>query len=498
MTVKKTTGFFFGLICFVLALGLMSCNRAGAARPSDLGDGPVEITLALNFDGIEPPPLGADAQRRVEEYTNTRLFPTWYANWGQVYPAMLASGDLPDIITTSDNALTRDSMLAGMFWDLNNFLADTNHIKNLNPVILQNASQDGMLIGTPKVRPLVRRIILYRKDWADNLGIAHPRTVPEFYEMLRAFTYDDPTGTGARTYGLATQTDGLSLTFFSFFFDGPNTWDNRNGEFVHEFTTQEFFQGMSFLRRLFAEGIMHPEWATIPRNQQNVVFQDGMILGGMLNNTNSFLQNGAPLASRMPESDVAGIIHLVSPTGQVRSIGESGNNGFLSIPSTVPEAKARRIMRFLDMLADEEMASLFVWGIEGIHHTVQNGQAVHIPGTEARFVAEVRYPWELPFGVVRYETFARPGIFNRFNIMQMEIEDEGELYSHTNPTFGLFSQTMAERGSSLDQLRSDAAVRFVNGIINEDQYWAEVTRWRNQGGDQIARELADAFARSRR
>ena len=482
------------LSIFAVSLAFSGGANAGAGGAAYTGSGPVEITMALSFNGAEPPPLGSPAQRIIEEYTNTRLLPTFYANMGSIYPALLASGDMPDIVTASNNALTRDVMREGVFWDLNRFLPETNNLKNTNPLILLNATVEGMLIGVPQRVPVVRRIILYRKDWANNLGLSEPRTIPEFYEFVRAMTFDDPTGTGARTFGLAVPAlIEAGLDYFSIFHGAPNGWDIRNGAFISQYETPEYLEAMRFLRRLYAEGILYPEWATVSRNQQNIIFQEGMVLGSMLNNTNSYLQNGAPLEARIPGAEVAGFTHLVDPRGNVRTKGEPGLAGFLSIPSTVSEAKAGRIIRFMDQLADEPMASLMIWGIEGVHHTMQNGLAVPIPGTDARLSADIRYPWELTVGVVRFENFAKPGVYNKFLTMQFETENQGERYAVTNPSYPLFSPTLAERGASLDQIVLDATVRFINGLITEAQFQAEVTRWKNQGGDQVAREYAEAY-----
>ena len=45
--------------------------------------------------------------------------------------------------------------------------------------------------------------LLVRKDWLDKLGLAAPTTLDELYDVLYAFTYNDPDGNGKNdTYGL--------------------------------------------------------------------------------------------------------------------------------------------------------------------------------------------------------------------------------------------------------------------------------------------------------
>ncbi|MDR1587198.1 MAG: extracellular solute-binding protein [Treponema sp.] len=498
---KKTTGFaprvIYAVLAAVLALGLFaSCGGGGAKTEETAGtaEPPVEISLAFVFDGVEVPQPGGEIQKLIEAYTNTKLTLNYYSKYGDVYPTLLASGDLPDVTTALDIPLTKDSMKTGVFWDLKPFMADTNNLKNYHPTIVENSSVDGKMIGVPKVRPLVRRTIIYRKDWAGKLGLKEPTNIEELYEFLKAFAYNDPDGNGVKdTYGLSTQTD-LGIRFFTFLHGAPNVWEPRNGEFVYHFTTPEYLDGLKFLKRLYDEKILHPEWATIPRNQFNIIFREGKVLGAFHDSTNAFQQLGSPLEEKIPGASVESFTHMKNPKGEIRTMGESGHLGWLAIPKTVPEEKAKKIVKFLDMLADEPMATLMVWGIEGVHYKVEDGKAVMIPEMESKYVDAVRWPFKLPFSTVNYEDYARPGVYSKYVQMQLDVDEEELKYMVPNPVFPLFSQTYAERSQSLDQIVNDASVQFINGMINETQFKAEVAKWKALGGDQVAKEFAEAYA----
>jgi putative aldouronate transport system substrate-binding protein len=493
MKKKKIVDYVLQVTLFVLIISLFaSCGKSEEAATDS--EGPTEISMALTFDGVEPPQPGSEVQKIIEAYTNTKLSITWYPNFGQILATMIASGDLPDLVNTLDNTISKEAMRDGMFWDLKPFLADTNNLKNYHPTIITNLSVDGKLIGIPKVRPLVRRTILYRKDWADKLGLSKPTNIPELYEFLKAFAYNDPDGNGVKdTYGLTLEVNWLS--FFPFVFGSPNRWEERNGELVFQFTTPEYLDGLKFLRRLYEEQILHPEWATIPRNQFNIIFQEGKVLGGFLDSSMAIQSLGPPLEAKNPGASLDSVTHFVNPRGEVRTIGESGHLGSLSIPKTVSEAKAKKIVKFNDQLADEAMASLLVWGIEGVHYKVENNLAVSIPEMEPDFVDVVRWPFKLPFSTVEYEYFARPGAYSKYLQMMLDV-DKAELeYMVPNPVFPLFSQTYSERGTSLDQIWTDASVQFINGIINETQYNEAVALWRAQGGDQVAKEFTAEYAK---
>ena len=62
-------------------------------------------------------------------------------------------------------------------------------------------------------------LMYVRKDWLDRLGLEPPETLEEYYEVIRAFTLDDPDGNGVQdTIGLTlTSKLGRSSPFFGAF-----------------------------------------------------------------------------------------------------------------------------------------------------------------------------------------------------------------------------------------------------------------------------------------
>ena len=91
---------------------------------------------------------------------------------------------------------------------------------------------DGKVYSLYQGRPLSRQGLIYRKDWADNLGLSAPKTVDEFYEMARAFSEDDPDGNGKNdTIGLTDRSDlifGVFKTIASWH-GTPNNWGEKDG-----------------------------------------------------------------------------------------------------------------------------------------------------------------------------------------------------------------------------------------------------------------------------
>src|SRR5690625_5275329 len=89
---------------------------------------------------------------------------------------------------------------------------------------------DGKVYSLYQGRPLSRMGIVYRKDWADQLGLEAPTTTDEVFEMARAFTEDDPNQSGKDdTVGIADG-DGLywgAFKLIASWFGTPNNWGEQ-------------------------------------------------------------------------------------------------------------------------------------------------------------------------------------------------------------------------------------------------------------------------------
>src|SRR5690606_41101589 len=98
-------------------------------------------------------------------------------------------------------------------------------------------------------RPLCRQGLIYRKDWADKLGLGTPETIEDIYEMAKAFTEQDPDGNGKNDkFGLTDRSDlvyGAFKTVASWF-GTPDEWGEKDRELLPEFMCDEYVHTMDF------------------------------------------------------------------------------------------------------------------------------------------------------------------------------------------------------------------------------------------------------------
>jgi len=121
-------------------------------------------------------------------------------------------------------------------------------------------------------------MLIYRKDWADNLGIAEPTTLEEFHDMLYAFTYDDPDGNGIDdTYGMASTYGwwGPAVCFGAYGlinsnFTGRFTLENslEEGKMYYTATDERYKQALALYKEWWDEGIINPNIMGMDRGGQ--------------------------------------------------------------------------------------------------------------------------------------------------------------------------------------------------------------------------------------
>src|SRR5690625_2044814 len=157
-----------------------------------------DISIMTTAHTPDPPGSDSPALQALEEYTNTNLEMIFVpnSNYEDRFNITLGSGDLPSIMLADKTPSFVQAVRDGAFWDITDYIDDYENLGQLNEIVRDNVSIDGRIYGLPRSRPLGRMAVTIRKDWLDNVGLDMPETIDDFYEVLRAFTYDDPNGTG--------------------------------------------------------------------------------------------------------------------------------------------------------------------------------------------------------------------------------------------------------------------------------------------------------------
>ena len=481
------------------ATGTNGTNTGNAGNNNSSSEAPFDMHLMYNFDGVEFPPAGNEVQTRLEELTNTKLRIEQLPGsaFEERLPVMLASGDLPSAIPIPRRhqklPYVVNAVNSGLFWEIGPYLDQFPNLSQINPVIYENIMYDGKTYGLPRVRPLARRAFHYRADWTENLGMEEPKTIEEFYNMLVAFKNDDPDGNGQDdTNGMVMMQNQIGR-YFTPFFGAPNQWEERDGEFIRDAMTEEFLEALKFEKRLYDENLLNRDFAIMDRPEWTAAVETGRA-GARNDVTGSAIIIQEAIQDSNPDGRI-GLFSVLEGDHGKRVFAEGGHNGFFLFPkSSLPtEDDLLKALGFFDKLADEEAANLLMWGIEGTHYEMVDGKPQHIE--EGNYGEMVGSPYNAPLSTLNSGVNAMEGDKQELEIRAMEVELENEEFMVTDPTMPLISETFLESGAQIETILEDAHVKFVMGEINEEQWRAQVELWRTRGGDKIAAEYAEAFAR---
>lgn len=204
------------------------------------------------------------------------------ADWDQKKGALLAGGDIPDLIV-GPNAITDAdfAQFPGLFQDMTELIAsdgpNVQTMFNDKPETKVIASQtDGKIYGLPKYQRFwpatVTRQYINQK-WLDDLGLAMPTNWDELYDVLLAFKEKDANGDGDPNDEIPMDFAPVGTGGFGFFHPtvllGSEgiTLTNGSGQgyFLEDGQVKNFFVDeryknlVNFLNKCFEAGLISKE-----------------------------------------------------------------------------------------------------------------------------------------------------------------------------------------------------------------------------------------------
>lgn len=351
------------------------------------------VTLSVAAPDFAPPnsyTKGFPVWQEIEKRTGVKI--NWIVTpnnqYAEVMNVKLAAGkDLPDImmLPTSDPVKTADDGLIVPLDDLiRKYAPNISKFLKDNPEIDKKLrSPDGKLYAISSVTSGVAYSdpygILIRQDWLDKLGLKEPKTLEDWYTVLKAFKEKDPNGNGKadeipflpdlKLRGLTTfgSAKGLHLFYSSGYYP------DKEGKVQFEWLKPEAKELVEWLNKLYKEGLIDPEFMTKTADaaRANVTRSEAGV-------TNRFLNAKASFEAAMKKAGEQGVVWnmTVPPTsggdkGFYEKYGPISGWYAISKDAKNPEAA----IKFLDYIyASEEGNRLVTFGIEGKSYTMVNGQ----------------------------------------------------------------------------------------------------------------------------
>jgi putative aldouronate transport system substrate-binding protein len=483
--------------------GNTSENAGDAAKEEAKQEDPMEISIMIPSFQTELPGDDSPVVKALEEYTNTdvELLFTPNSSYPDKMNITLASGQLPTIMVVDRNAPSFvNAARAGAFWEVSDYLKDYPNLSQSNEIVLNNTSIDGKIYGVYRSRTLGRMGVTLRKDWLDAVGLSEPKTIDEFYNVMKAFSEQDPDGNGKDdTYGVTISKYAGPWDIMQVWFGAPNKWRVDGDKLVPTHMTPEYTEALKFFKKLYDEKLVNQDFAVM----DSAVWTDPIIngeSGAFVDVADAARRINGKIEEKLGVKEDPYVEVYQAPVGPAghRDMPTPGYQGLLAISkSTVKtEAELRRVLDFLDKLNDIEMQTLLTYGIEGTHFKfVEGGYVERLTTTE-----DVALNSQLT-GLNQVLMFIGPEMPSlpqtKINVMINEVYKANEKIVVGDPAAPFISEVYATKGQQLDNIIADARIQYIVGQIDDAGLEAAQKLWLETGGQDYIDEMSKIYQESK-
>lgn len=463
---------------------------------------PLKLEIMVPAFNTELPDRNSPVIKALEEYTNTEITMQFVPNssYGDKMNITLASGQLPHLMVVDRNSASYiNAARSGAFWELGPYLQDYPNLSQANPIILNNSSVDGKTYGIYRGRTLGRMGISINKDWMTNLGLEAPKTIDEFYELLKAFKENDPDQNNKDdTYGMVVTKYAGPWDIMQIWFGAPNKWgEDESGQLIPAHMTAEYKEALQFFRKLYDEGLVNEDFAVM----DPAVWNDPIINGkaGVLVDVADASRRIDSKMQEKAERDTAYIDVFQAPVGPKghRDMPTSGYANVIAVSKSAvkSEDELKRVLEFLDQLGDVEMQMLLGYGIDDRHYKMVDGYIEKLTTAE-----DVALNKELE-SLNQMLTFIGPLTptleMTPLNEKIAQVQLDNEKIVVGNPAEPLISEVYAQKGQQLDNIIADARIMYIVGQIDEKGLDDAIALWRSSGGDEYVEEMNKLYQASK-
>ncbi|MDF2789871.1 MAG: extracellular solute-binding protein [Neobacillus sp.] len=407
---QKVLNGFLALSLSATVLAACSNEKVDKEEAATTKDGKAQITALITKHPLTQDLKKMEWLKKVEEEAGVKI--KWEevsADWDQKKGAMLASGDVPDLII-GPNAITDADFVQyqGLFEDLSDDMDKLPNVQAMfdaKPETEGIAKQlDGNIYGLPKYQrfwPGTATRQFINHQWLENLGLEVPTNWDELYVVLKAFKDEDANGNGDKNDEIPMDFSPVGTGGFGFF--QPTVLlgsmgitlaeGSGQGYFVEDgkvknfFTDDRYKEFIEFLSKAYKEGLISKEvftqdytkFQSVARGTGDVA-KVGYTYGWEL--TDRFGITLAPQYSPMaPLKKSADSTEKLSWAYDYNSLNYGANMITLSSQSKNKEAA----LKFINELYDPEVSMQVLFGSLGTN-IAENGDGSYkiLPPTDQK------------------------------------------------------------------------------------------------------------------
>ncbi|MHA6484542.1 extracellular solute-binding protein [Paenibacillus sp. strain BS8-2] len=401
---------------------------------------------------------------------------------------IMASGDLPDSLYTSDASWFESYVKRNALQPLNESLEKYGQdlLNNIPEDAWKTVTINGQIYAIPSMNAVTGNELMYvRKDWLDHLGLQPPRTLEEYREVMRAFKEDDPDGNGKDdTYGfIMAENLARMAPLIGAFGLQTDMWAERDGKLVHSDTLPEMKEALAFIAGLYKDGLIDPEW--LLNKEPN--FSEKIARGQVGLFSALWYDTRGPIRVSMQQDPKAEWMALDFPTGPQGRQGTMGFGyiaGYNVVPITSKNVDA--IVRMFNFMNGAGYKTLLL-GFENEVWKMVDGKIAtdfekHNEHIYRQTLGESIRPYNAEEEKERLDSLGEEFKLNDNidRIAEVAIRDQ---------YLGVPTPGMGKYYKDLNKLATDFFTEIIIGKQPIEAFDRFVEEWRDKGGNEITEEV---------
>ncbi|HEY2672523.1 MAG TPA: extracellular solute-binding protein [Rugosimonospora sp.] len=459
------------------------------AFPSPPATGAGTVNILVDTFTPVPPALGSNKfwqalNAKVGADLKFNMVPD--SDYSTKVSTTLAGGDLPDIVMLPSWTPQLPQVLKSLFADLTEFLsADAvkayPFLANIPTFSWQPMVANGGIYGLPTPRASIGSIMFTRDDLIAQRSLnPAPQNYQEFLDLCRGLT-DAKAGHWA--LGNAGATGGGAMQFALEIAGAPNAWQEQGGKLTNAVTTDAYKQALDIVSSMWKAGLFHPDTFSATFQQQRDWFGTGKV--GL---TVDGYAAWDIFVNTYPGINVGGLVAPAYSGGKSQHFTGSGSYAVTAIK----KGSASRIKQLLQVCnwmaapvgTTEHLFRKF--GTAGTDYTMVNGApvATSTGGVETKIPMQYLVDAAPTLGPGRQDIVQKQYDFHK-KVAPLLVPD---------PTVGLYSPSNATKGAAMYKILSDSLSEILRGNQPVSSWSETVSSWRSAGGDQVTKELEEAYA----
>jgi putative aldouronate transport system substrate-binding protein len=477
--------------CSVLSL-FSGCGKkdVGPATTKDDENQNVKLKLCLSQigwgGGAIDPDLMNEVKSAFEKGTNTTI--EMVAPPHNDYPnklnVLLNSGDVPDVFQVTkamDNV--PNYVVKGYVASIDDYVKNSKVVSPEQKKYFDNFLIDGKYYGVPRDTPM-SKVIWFRKDKLDAAGVklSELPTTDEFYTEMKKLI-----GKVDVPFSLPKWIDNLQF-FYNSFGGYAGVLPDKDGKYYDGFNTKETKEAITYLAKLYKDGILDKEFITT----ENAKMREMLIAGTSASNVdyyNRYVYYAPSSAKSNSQTEFQVAYGLKGPTGKSGNLNEAIQDAIVVSAKSKNVERAYKLAEYISFNKDGVKAAKL--GVEGKHYTVSNGvRTISEKATNSGYTntAEGFLTSHAPMDCLNFKWDV-----DTEKYLPRQIEIQKENLNHLGPKIVIPAGKSMIYNNNLagyKQKMEETATKIILGTASlEDAFKDYEAYWKSINGEEMLKQL---------